>query len=119
MVLSVSTNVKTHDQTVVVDALRVDHVRTGRGIDCGETQTRAVGEEEPGYCTRRRRELANDITGIVNAEGGSCASRSGERLHGTAMGKEEGAPVRCCVSPKRRTPSECMTWRTARFGLFR
>jgi len=24
-----------------------------------------------------------------------------------------------CVSPKRRTPSECMTWCTARFGLFR
>jgi hypothetical protein len=24
-----------------------------------------------------------------------------------------------CVSPKRRTPSECMTWRKARFGLFR
>jgi hypothetical protein len=24
-----------------------------------------------------------------------------------------------CVSPKRRTPAECMTWRKARFGLFR
>jgi MtN3 and saliva related transmembrane protein len=27
--------------------------------------------------------------------------------------------VNGCVSPERRTPSECMTWRRPRFGLFR
>jgi transposase len=32
---------------------------------------------------------------------------------------ETNPTVLACVSPKRRTPAECMTWREARFGLFR
>lgn len=54
MDLSVQTDVKAHDEAVVVDALRVDDVRTRGGVDCDETLTRVIGEEEPPALPARR-----------------------------------------------------------------
>lgn len=56
--------------------------------------------------------MANDVAGIVNAEGGRRRSRSCERHHRAVRWQEEGGPVLCADHIAGAIDSECHRSRT-------